>query len=570
MRSNLARVGAGNQDRAPAARKRVRAPKGAPERFADFHWMAHQEAKYARESAKSREERLAQRVRSQRLQAEALADGADLAPAPERVVADAADRKVRVARRLRDGFAWKGGGVGGNSDYPHALFIHHGLVSAERPVLLAFVAKLRRRRHLRVGGGKSESYEPGSKLEGLDEPYVEDNSRVCGVLRIETDHVLTRARIEDACRTAGVPQPNLVVGWRSASGYHRPHLIWLLHDSVPLEGKGCARFLGLYRGVLRGLTAAFLDIGADPAGLFNSHRHKNPLSPMWDREVLAEQPFDLGALKARVDVTVCLADLEAKAAALRLGAPAAPEADHPDPAVAAASNSAFRNLANWSREQVGPMRAAGAGEAGFADMVAREACRMAAALAGDSRKPDRAALKLAAKVAHWTWNTYRAPAPRVASLTPANLKAALAKGGQMACAARKDASFEAVAWAASVVVARDGRLRQAAVLELVRPYGITSLRTLGRHWAEVRLALKDGNRTFDPPSARRVSVVRGGADEPRPAPPPPAFLRGGNPRPRPPLPFFLLPKAVSARVSEGVIPSIPFPAPTAPPSVPFL
>lgn len=92
---------------------------------------------------------------------------------------------------------------------------------------------------------------------------------------------------------------------------------------------------------------------------------------------------------------------------------------------------------------------------------------MAAALTNDSRKSEPAALRLAARISYWTWNTYRVPAPKVSGLVPGNLKAALAKGGQMACAARKDASFEAIAWAASIVVARDGRLRQAAVLELV-------------------------------------------------------------------------------------------------------
>jgi hypothetical protein len=51
MTAHPARTNAGNQEIAPARTKRVRVPKGAPERFADWHWQAHQIATYNEKSS---------------------------------------------------------------------------------------------------------------------------------------------------------------------------------------------------------------------------------------------------------------------------------------------------------------------------------------------------------------------------------------------------------------------------------------------------------------------------------------------------------------------------------------
>lgn len=562
MSSHPAIVNGGNQEIAPARARRVRAPGARPERFADFHWEAHQIATYARKSALAREERLTRRARDARRRADARAEGVVLEPIPEGTIREAADRILRIERRLRDGFVWKGGCVGGNPAYPRAAFVHPGLVSSGEPILQAFVGKLRRRKNLRVGGRKSESYQPDSKLEGLDEPYVEDNSKVCGVVRIETDHVLTRAAVAAACRASGAPLPNIVVGWRDPEGaYYRPHLLWLLHDSVPLEGEQNLRFLRLYRGVLRGLTSALLGIGADPGGLLNSHRHKNPLSPLWDRDVLAGQPYDLGALKAAVDVTVRLSELAERAAAQGVGA--APAADHPDPAVSTGSNAAFRQVAAWAKEKVGPLKAIGCREDEFNVVVAEEACRMAAELTGDAAKSEPAALSLAARVARWTWNVYRAPQPKGRKLAGDELKAALAEGGRKVCSARKGASFEVIGWGAQAVLAEGGKLRQAAVLDLVRPHGVTSLKTVGRHWDAVRLALAE-NRTFATPSVKKDPPVLAGPCEGLPLPPMPGYLPGEFVRMRSPPPAFLTSPYVPRQAPRG-IPAMPEAEATAPP-----
>ena len=394
-----------------------------------------------------------------------------------------------------------------------------------------------RRKRLRVGASKADAYTPDSKLEGLDEAYIEDNKALCGILRVESDHVLSRYSIGAVCRSAGVPLPNIIVGWRDASGNsHRPHLLWLLHDSVPLRGANCQRFLSLYRGVLRGLTLALLPIGADPGGLLNSHSHKNPLCPDWHREVIAQQPYDLSAIKRCVDVTVRMADLEGRAARA-VDTLAAPGADHPDPVIASASNSVFRGLAMWARTEVGRLRAAGLGEADFAAHVARQGQTITTGMTGDAIRSESGILRLAAKVSHWTWNVYRSAAQELPKLSTDELHTVRAACGRKVSDARRDASFEKIGWVVSKIIATGQKPKQAAVLGLVRPYGITSLKTVSRHWKAVRLAVA-ANRAFSQPSRPWIETSPAGAST---FPVVPAFLFPGTtpPRPLPAVPAFL-------------------------------
>jgi hypothetical protein len=559
MTTHPARTAAGDQEIAPAKAKRVRVrvPKGAPERYADWVWQAHQIATYMEKSMKGREDRAERAARERRRRARGLAEGVVMAPMSSEFIRRAEDTKCRTLGRLRDGYVFRGGAVGGNDAYRREPFVYHGLVSGEHPILQAFVSRVRRRKHMRVGGTKADSYSPASKLEGLDEAYIEGNKVVCGLLRVEIDRVLTVNDIESACRAANVPLPNIVVGWKDQNGtFHRPHLIWLLHEGVPLQGVKCGRFLSLYRGVLRGLTLALLPIGADPGGLCNSHRHKNPLCPEWHREVLGQQPYDLSALKSCVDVTVRMSDLRERAAGLSAGRSVTARSDHPDPAVATASNSVFRLLASWARKKIGIFRAEGIDEIEFGDRVADEACRIAGVLTGDAPRSAPAALRLARTVTRWTWNVHKMPVPKPAKLSPDKLRAARAKGGKMVSAARKDASFELIGWAASTIVAAGGKLRQAAVLDLVRPLGIKSIKTIGRHWKAVRVAVESGNRMFAPPPPPTSESVRGNEAAASSSLMMPACLRRNPVLPRPlPPPFLLLPmfrELVSHRTAGSV------------------
>ena len=540
-------------DKAPASVANAavrRAPKPpVREREADWVWGQRQVHAYGEKLEAAQAKRERRLVSERRRREKKIAAGEILPAAPEGSLAHAVELRVRTADRLRNGYCWNGGAVAGNAEYQRAPFTHLGFASAEHPILLAFVSRVRRRKHLRVGGCKSESYVPDSKLHGLDEPYVEANSRVCSVLRVELDDTVSTADVEAFCRAHGKLLPNVIVGWRDReSRYVRPHLLWLLHEGVPLEGDENRRFRGLFRGVLRGLVQAFLPLGADPGGLLNAHRHKNPLSPLWSRTALAEQPYDLSALALCVDTTVAKAALERMASERRGPSPA--EADHPEAEVAVGSNRVFRQVADYAREIVGPMKAAGAGEVDFAAEVLVAACAVIGDVSDDAQIIGTAAQKLAKLVSSWTWNVYRSRAPREA-LTPVEVRERLQDGGRAACAARKKASLQLIGWVAQTLLADGKKLRQADILALVESHGIRSLKTVGRHLPDVKAALAAG-QVFPLPAA--LAPARAAA----PCPPVPAFLEAvpaiAAPRAaKPAIPVFL--RAPSAPVTPATLSS---------------
>jgi hypothetical protein len=397
-------------------------------------------------------------------------------------------KRDAVELRWKHGFIWHGGPVAKSKVYFRRSFCYKGLVSNEHPILKLFVSKVPKAARLHIGDHKAESYTSDSKLLALDAAYVEDNKKVCGVLRAEIDAILSWDEITLGCQAAGVPLPNVAVGWEDSEGrvYH-PHLIWLLHDSVPLEGRNCARFDALYRGVLRGLTKALIPLGGDPGGLLNSHRHKNPLSPLWARRIYAEQPYELGFLRQHVDTKVSLEALQEMSARTRTTAPVP---DHPDPLVAGGSNRFFAHLSSWARREVGPHRAAGGGEQEFAAMVALEAYRSMTALGGSGRGSERTALATAEKVSRWTWQVYKGRLPKRVTTSSVELAAAHAAGGRKAAAHRKAHSERTIVTTALQLAKTDGRPpTQASVLAAVTKLGVTSERTVRRHWQAVQAAL---------------------------------------------------------------------------------
>ena len=399
-----------------------------------------------------------------------------------------------VKDRLLHGFRWRGGPVAGNARYLRAAFHEHGLVSDQHPILKLFVTKLRRARNLYIGDSKSERFTSDSKLLALDAAYVEDNRVMCGVLRIELDHVVSAAEIEAACQMAGVPRPNIIVGWKDRDGaYVHPHLIWLLHESLPLGDEAPKRFRSLYRGVLRGLTKALLPIGADPAGLLNSHRHKNPLSPLWDRKVLAEQPYQLRDLAEQVDITVRMAALNEMAALRCAGSLKPMVPDHPNPMVASASNRFFSELAGWARTAVVRHRAEGGDRPAFATAVAAEAHRLMSVLSCDSRYNNRRALATAASVANWTWTKFRAPTPQM-RLSLEEIAQRESDGGRQTAAKRRAKTKAIIIAAAAMLQADSGQKpTQAAVHAVVQNAGIRSEKTVRSYWPDVLAALTTGN-----------------------------------------------------------------------------
>ena len=449
-----------------------------PERGPDWLWCPNYEQTYHAKSLKTREVRARRRsLAHERAGAAGKAD-ADAA-------SRAASTRWMINRRLSVGFMWSGGPVAGDSRYHRPAFCEPGLRSEEHPVLRCFVSKLRHARQLLVGDDKAGVFVSDSKLLALDAAYVEDNKICCGVLRIELDSVISRQAIVAECRAKDVPLPNIVVGWEDADGFHHPHLIWLLHDSVPLVGRSNRRFLGLYQRVLRGLTKAFLDVGADPGGLFNSHRHKNPLSPLWHVAIEAEQPYDLSRIAKHVDTAVRKETLEALATSIPKGVPLTLRAHHSDPAVAAGSNSVFRAVAVWARQKVVVVKAEGGSEEEFRSLVEAEACRLIGSISGDSRRGEQAALGMAAKVTAWTWKVYRLPAPPKASLKGQELAVRLAEGGRKAAATRKARSGQGIV-AAALNLADAGKRPTQAMVQARSGKGEKTVR---RHWSAVQAAL---------------------------------------------------------------------------------
>ena len=528
---------AGVKDPAQAALRRGRVSTNWRRREeADYVWAAHYGARHDAASRREREERARRRIRDRlrgsdlgrveaarqtveaagwrlraRFEAEVLPHAPDAnywryvrararaGDADARIVHRAdcepvwretrAARAADVARQVRDrierGFLWKGGAVGGNQGYQRERFVFRGLRSADFPILKLFVCKTNRaRKGLLVGDDKAGAHEAERKLLALDAPYVTVNRTMRGVLRVEVDGIATWAQIEAACSRKGLPPPNVCVGWVDPQGrVWNPHLIWLLDRSVPFTDAAQARFKRLFLGVLRGLNHALADLGADPAGMANAMRMKNPLSPLWDIRVMCEAPYDLDSLREHVDITVRRRALLASHAARR----GEPVADHPDASVAAGSNGLFRGLAEWARAAVGGLRKAGVPEAEFAALVEQEAHRLASALTGDARRCERQARATAASVARWTWNTYR---PRVAAsrrvtADEADLRARQRASGVATASGRRSASGKAVVAGALALAAAGRRATQAAV----REWTGLGRATVERCWAAAKAAL---------------------------------------------------------------------------------
>jgi hypothetical protein len=381
----------------------------------------------------------------------------------ERKVA-AAERKAAITVRTRDGIVWQGRST-------------KGLVSDHHPILKLFAAKLPRGQDLTVGDDKAISGPAPhrSKLLGLDAAYVDCLKSMRGVIRIEIDANLTWQQIEAACISAQIPLPNIAVGFEDADGvvWH-PHLLWLLTNSVAFTAAGHVKHKKLFDATLRGLTAALLPSGADPGGIFNSMRCKNPLSPSWSRRVLAEVPYSL-------------ADLRQPSVSKLPQSNVVLTAEHPDPEVAVGSNALFRTVAGWAREHVRAVRDdAAMSDDDWAAMVKEvaedHATTMLHTRPGDEkhRGVQRRVHRLAALVARWTWANVR---PKKARLTTDEVTARQAASGWQTAATRSERTKGAIEAAIQELTKTGQKVTQAAVLAIVQRGRICSLKTVKRHWS---------------------------------------------------------------------------------------
>jgi Replicase family len=422
--------------------------------------------------------------------------------AVDRAVDRAKAKKALVDGYFRHGFRWSGGYVSGNKRYYRAPFVHRGLVSDDDPLLKLFVQYTPRVRRgpsgLRTGNSKSESKEVDSKLLALNDEYVAGVEAMRGFFRVDIDADFPSfAAIRTACATVGILPPHIIVGHSNRDGViMHPHLIWLLDSPVCFTGKGRSAPKAFWYRVLRGLTYALLAHGADHGAVSNPMRVKNPVSPLWSRDVGHAPPYTLSELAACLRMDVTPKELEE-------GRPAdLPRSECLRIDRGAGSNALFIGLRDYARANVVARRVAGIG----ADEWRHELVTFAIALTDNERH----ARSTAMRVADYTW-TRSEPRQR---LDEQEVHRRRADAGRATAAGRRDASTTAALAAYRQIVAEGGKPTQAAVRD-VCGLGIA---TVKRCWPSVLSAVQTGELGIRRSLSDKKSVVAGrSAAETRPA-----------------------------------------------------
>ena len=403
-------------------------------------------------------------------------------------------QQAMVRDRLSYGYRSLGGAVGGNPLYRRASFVYRGLVSDEHPILKLIAASTPQAKHLVTGPTKVGVSCVGQKILALDDCYVVTNGEMRRVMRVELDRVFDGGfnELKKAIEALGLPLPNLAVGYVDSRGrLHNPHVLWLLEHSVAFTKKGRQAPQKLFDVVLRGLTAAMLPLGADIGGLSNSRRIKNPLSPEWDRAILAEVPYVLmHDTRENAAVRSALAtdlNLDGVPSLLRSVTEARKNKilsmDHPDPAVAAQSNAVFFSLRNFAYSTVQSFRDLENTEGDFQQAVLNEGLRIFPS-DGTAR---RHITKTAQAVATWTWKHYRSDRHRNPCSTPEDRQDRQAIGQAKGAASRRNATCAALIQAAKNLEQAGLRVTQDAVAAAA----MRSVRTARVYWNIVLDALSD-------------------------------------------------------------------------------
>ncbi|MDK4739418.1 hypothetical protein PH547_11090 [Rhizobium sp. CNPSo 3464] len=203
----------------------------------------------------------------------------------------AAEQREVVRQRLRRGYIQSGERqIGGRW---RSGVTEMGLRSEDNAVLKYFVTLVPKRSSARASWDKAhlENQCP-QKILTLDYPYIELNRAFMAALRVDCDGIFSTpaaclAALTEKVSDARIPcLPHIVVADLLTDGrYSRPHFIWLLPQGSAVwrsEDERCHRGpIRLFDAVARGLAAALLDLGADPAAPTMTGRMKNPLSPFW-------------------------------------------------------------------------------------------------------------------------------------------------------------------------------------------------------------------------------------------------------------------------------------------------
>ena len=413
------------------------------------------------------------------------------------------NRKEAVIDRLVVGYRWAGG-EDPATRRERAAFTYKGLRSDEYPHLKLFASCLSKARprakdtdetelkQSLMVGTKEYTRAVGSKLLGLDEPYVEGQKSVRGFIRIDCDGIFSSW---DALRLALIEAfesvellPHLVVGDELSDGrIIRPHFIWLLPEKsrIRFDSKALPRPQRLYYAVARALTAATIPVGSDTGGLSNMMRVKNPLCPHWATAVMnARDPMCLSDMMVRLEpwMSADETSMAERQTAVRGVAAGIDECQ---------SNAFFKQAtaACWSlaRQWVadGDERGALTGD----DLA--EA--FVAALGHDARHamqgvPPRRAMGMLHSVCRWAARHFD-PSARRRTAHPGVLRGTLgglslhdrqAAGGRHAAGTRRDASLDAIRQAVAALRAEGAEITKAAVAERAE----VAYRTVLRLWDE--------------------------------------------------------------------------------------
>ncbi len=247
-----------------------------------------------------------------------------------------------MRRRLSVGFECHGEEVGGRWRAP---FVEEGLRSEQSHVLRRIVQLTPKAALMTTGRAKDVMRSTDSKLLGLDDPYIVLNTKVRGVFRLDLD-LTFRSWKALRFEVSELPLPCLphaAIGFELPDGrVERPHLLYLLPYGSEVwfapEDERCRRdIMGLWRGVHAGMVKTFLPLGADPGGLANPMRIKNPLSPFWTVKLWNEGVFpDLAEWAGWVDTATTRDAMIRESAAALSGAGRR------------ASNVLFTTLQEWS------------------------------------------------------------------------------------------------------------------------------------------------------------------------------------------------------------------------------
>ncbi len=194
------------------------------------------------------------------------------------------NRRALIQDRLENGFRHHGGEVAGRYYDP---FREEGLRSLDDHNLMRIVHNTPKAANLLSGKTKEFLDGTDSKLLALDAPYVELNKHVRLIFRVDMDTIFNswEALHYELKQLPLACTPHLGCGYVDNDGkVIRPHLFVILpYDSGVWFDKTdprCRRdIMNLWTGAHRGITKILLPLGADPGGLSNPLRIKNPLSP---------------------------------------------------------------------------------------------------------------------------------------------------------------------------------------------------------------------------------------------------------------------------------------------------